>query len=72
MYQPSNHMELLVHLTREEDIRVVDSFRRMINNQFQQRERISSDLAILHLRLGMEDQELTLFQIHFQTKVVEY
>ena len=64
-------MVLLVHLTREEDIRVVDRFRRMINNQCQQRGRIFSDLATRHLRSGMEDQELTLFQIHFRTKVVE-
>lgn len=71
IYQPYNHKALLVHLTREEDIRVEDKFRRMTNNQWQQRGRIFSDLATRHLRSGMEDQELTLFRIHFLTKVAE-
>ena len=71
IYQPYNHTALLVHLTREEDILVADRFRRMINNQCQRRGRIFSDLATHHLRSGMEDQELTLFRIHFPTKVVE-
>lgn len=71
IYQLYNHTALLVHLIREEDIRVADRFRRMINNQCQRRGRIFSDLATHHLRSGMEDQELTLFLIHFRTKVVE-